>query len=102
MSRETLLIIIFGCVGGLLPDVLRIIKSRHDAPPAYLRSRMFYGGLLLLVAIGGLAAWLLGAHEAKEAVAYGFAAPELISKLGADTSLDRGPEGFGIRKWWAR
>jgi hypothetical protein len=103
MSKETLLIIAFGCIGGFLPDVLRIIKGRYESTPGYLKSGTFYLGLVLLVALGGFAAWLLGANEIKEAVAYGFAAPELISKLGADTNPDRGDAASGrisLRQWW--
>lgn len=104
MSKETLFIIAFGCIGGFLPDVLRIIKGRHDAAPGYLKSGTFYLGLALLVALGGFAAWLFGANEAKEAVAYGFAAPEIISKLGADVNPDRGDAASGntsLRQWWS-
>jgi hypothetical protein len=104
MTRETFLIIAFGCIGGLLPDVLRLIKARHETPPGYFKNAMFYVGVMLLVALGGFAAWLLGAGDYKEAVAYGFTAPELISKLGADKNPDRGdevPGGFSLRKWWA-
>jgi hypothetical protein len=73
---------LLGCLGGLLPDVLRIIKSRYDnAMPNYLRTPLFWAGLLLSVLLGGMAAWVFGATNANEAVAYGFTAPALLEGL---------------------
>lgn len=96
-----------GCVGGLLPDILRIIKNRHDSNvPSYLKRFNFWLGVILLVALGGFAAWLLEATNAKEAVTFGFAAPQVISSLvgGSKGVVDRGaiePSKFGLRIWWA-
>jgi hypothetical protein len=68
----------------MLPDVLRLIANRYDpAVPPYLRSPMFWVGFLFLVALGGGVAVVLGATGAIEALAYGFAAPELVSKLSS-------------------
>jgi hypothetical protein len=99
--------IIFGCVGGLLPDIIRIIKN-HPSPslPDYIKSASFWIGLFMLVILGALAAWILEASSVKQALAYGFAAPELISRILADQAgnalaLASGPGGFGLRKWWA-
>jgi hypothetical protein len=100
---------LLGCAGGLLPDILRIIKSRHDGTmPAYLKSIMFYVGLLFLVLLGGAASWLLAATDLKQAIAYGFAAPEIISDLfGKSPDEDRGPVDsppppLTLRTWWGR
>jgi hypothetical protein len=97
-------IIALGCFGGLLPDILRLIKDRYNsALPTYLRSGMFWLGLFLLVVIGGVTAWLLGAQDAKQAVAYGFAAPELLSRLASKVPepqfRTRGAT-FDLRTWW--
>ena len=94
-----------GCVGGLIPDALRIIKSRHKRKiPAYLKHFNFWFGFILLIALGGFAAWFLGAEKAKEALAYGYAAPELISRVFSERTTepaDRGDEGtFSLLKWW--
>ncbi len=80
-------IILIGCIGGLIPDMLRIIKGRHEANlPKYLGYANFWVGLVLLVFIGGLAAWLAEATEVKQALAYGYAAPELISRIFSKTN----------------
>jgi hypothetical protein len=119
-------LIALGCVGGLLPDVIRLVKNRgNSAVPDYLKAPMFWIGFILLVAIGGFAAWLLGAQDLKQAVAFGYAAPELLSNLGAEPKgagqkkapedvdrtrragdIDRTPrtkarrEPFNLRRWW--
>lgn len=81
------IIILIGCLGGLIPDMLRIVKGRHEAKlPEYLRYANFWLGLILLVVIGGLAAWLAEATEVKQALAYGYAAPELISRIFSKTN----------------
>jgi len=106
-----------GCVGGLLPDVIRLVKNRdNSAVPDYLKVPMFWVGFVLLVGMGGFAAWLLGAQDLKQAVAFGYAAPELLSNLAAETKgagqkktpgeIDRGAnvttpsESFKLRRWW--
>jgi hypothetical protein len=95
-------IILLGCAGGLIPDVLRIIGNRYSAElPGHLKTVNFWLGLILLVALGGLAAWLGGATDAKTALAFGFGAPEIVSRLLASgpTTLDSG--GSATRRWWA-
>jgi len=99
----------FGCAAALIPDVLRIVKTRHNPHlPAYMKSFNFWLGLILLVALGGLAAWLAGAKDIKEALAYGYAAPEFISRLLSEPTTGamgvkakRGAPGLGVRLWWA-
>src|SRR5687768_15305792 len=103
-------LIAFGCVGGLFPDILRIIQNRHDtARLEYLRTFGFWGALVLLIAIGGFLSWLLGAADVKQALAYGFGGPEILSKLlggiasgGVDRGVDRGVgDGrVGLLSWW--
>jgi len=94
------ILIAFGCIGGLLPDILRIIQNRYELTlPAYLKSGMFWLSLILLTFIGGFSAWLLAAGDVKQALAYGFGAPEIISKLlgkiagPVDRGVDRGVDG---------
>jgi hypothetical protein len=97
--------ILIGCAGGLIPDALRIIKNRHEPKmPEYLRSVTFWIGLLLLVILGGLAAWLGEAANVKQALAYGFAAPEFISRIlsggEAATPAAEGGGKLSLREWW--
>jgi hypothetical protein len=106
-----------GCLGGLLPDILRLIKNRQDNNlPSYFKRGNFWLGVVLMVGLGGLAAWLLKATDAKEALTLGFAAPQVISSLAAGTGkAGTGKAGtgkvveredmdigkFGLRRWWA-
>lgn len=97
--------ILIGCAGGLIPDALRIIKNRHDPKvPEYLRSVSFWIGLLLLVILGRLAARLGEAANVKQALAYGYAAPEFISKIlsggGASAAATGGGGKLSLREWW--
>lgn len=115
----TLHIILLGMVGGLLPDAIRAFKERHDPEvPAFLKGAKFWISLAVGLGLGALAAWLLQAANAKDAVIYGFAAPELLTSLAAgatapsaDRGADRGPESAkpsttrplkSVTDWWAR
>jgi hypothetical protein len=104
MPAFQLNLFILGVVGGALPDVIRIIKMKdQESLPNYLKKVNFWLGLFLLVLLGGLAAWLLGAQDPKTAIGMGFAAPEAFSRLAAKTEdPDRG-DGlqFNLRDWWA-
>jgi hypothetical protein len=60
---------------------------------------------LLLVIFGGFAAWLGEAANVKQALAYGFAAPEFISRIlsggEASAAATTGGEGkLSLREWW--
>jgi len=100
-------------LGGLLPDILRILPSKYGDAPAYLRRPFFWVSLIILVILGGLAAYLLGPNGAVNAVAIGYAAPSILSKLVAtqeksDVETTRGPLRASsgslttnLRKWWA-
>src|SRR5215470_12245264 len=95
------LVFILGCVGGAIPDLLRLVAVRREGAPAYLRSSFFWVSLVLLMAIGGSTALLVGADKTIEALALGFTAPESLSRLlGGSRSEDRGPTR-SLRGWWA-
>jgi len=98
--------IIFGCIGGFLPDLLRFIKGRTKGFPDYWSKPSFWLGLIFLVALGGFTAWVGGANEVKVALAYGYGAPEVLSRLIAsepegEKEAVRGAPGFSLRAWWA-
>jgi hypothetical protein len=77
-------IVLWGCLGGALPDVLRLIGDRYRGAPAYLRQWFFWASLALLVGLAGLATYLLSPSRIIDAVAIGFSAPEILSNaLGA-------------------
>jgi hypothetical protein len=72
----------FGCLGGALPDLIRLAQNRYKEDlPKYLWSGRFWLGFLALVGLGGLAEWLGGATGVKEALAFGYGGPELLSRL---------------------
>ena len=82
--------IALGCVGGALPDLLRIIGMRYEPAPDYLARRVFWISLVLLVILGGASSYLVGAHSAIEALALGYTAPSAITKLLGKSPV--GPE----------
>jgi hypothetical protein len=106
MSVFNPIVFIFGCVGGLLPDILRLIRNRYNKNVgAYLREGQFWVGVILLVAIGGLVAWILQAQTIKDALVFGFAAPELLSRLVSEAvapkrGTTKGKPEFKLRQWW--
>jgi len=95
-------LVLIGCVGGLLPDVLRFVKQRYRGFPDWFSKAGYWVGLLLLVLIGGGAAWLGQASDWKAALAMGFGGPEFFSRLVSTGPGTRGStrDAF-IRKWWA-
>lgn len=94
----------FGCLGGALPDTIRLIQNRYKTElPDYVKTLSFVLGFGLLVVLGGLAAWLGGAKLAKEALAYGFGAPEIITRLLSAKAITLGRPGAAdtLRRFWA-
>jgi len=105
-----------GCLGGALPDLLRLLKLRHEPLPDYLRRWFFWISLLLLIALGGVVTHYVHPEKAIEAISVGFGAPAILSKLfGHDGDDDGGGPGLrarmhlpseglieSLRRWWAR
>ncbi len=92
-----------GCGGAAIPDLLRIIQGRYSgALPNYLTSINFWLGFILLLFIGGLTAVIGGANGVKEALAFGYAAPEFVSRLlSSSAPPTRGRFSLsGIRHFW--
>lgn len=94
----------WSCLGGVLPDVLRIVAARYGGPPKYLGQAFFWISLALLVILAGLTALLVNPTNRVEALAVGFGAPEIISKL-LSRPADRGVGQGGsivsdLRSWW--
>jgi hypothetical protein len=123
MQHQMWVLVLCGCGGGLLPDVLRLVKSRYENDPLpYLRSWRLWVSLAMLVPLGGLVAWLLESRTPLQAVAFGYAAPELLSRVLAREAGERGGAGIdrgesagvarppgaprgafaALRQWWAR
>ncbi|HVI44502.1 MAG TPA: hypothetical protein VM802_06520 [Chitinophaga sp.] len=77
-------IIIASIAGGALPDVIRIIKTKDQPAPVYFASPYFWVGLVLQIALGVFASWLLNSTSVKEAVLTGYTAPNIITTLVAN------------------
>lgn len=74
---------LFGCIGGALPDVVKLIQSKTEMP-AYLKKPWWYVVFVITVLLGGLVAGvLLEPNTRLDAVAYGFSALEIIRRIGA-------------------
>jgi hypothetical protein len=114
-SVSTLQIALLGMAGGLLPDTIRVFRERYDpAVPSFLKSTKFYLSLALGLGLGALAAVILQASTAKEAIIYGFAAPELLTRVASGAlPLSEGRArhaarpGTGaapptLRDWWTK
>ena len=103
-SMTTVAIVAFGVVGGIIPDLLRILKYRNKkAIPGFLKYPMFWIGLAVMLFLGAFTAWLLDANTPLQAVACGFSAPEILSRALAaqnDRINDRGDQSFDLRGWW--
>jgi hypothetical protein len=78
---DGLTIAVLGAVGGLVPDILRIIELRHQTAPDYLSRGFFWFSLSLLSCVGAFTAYMLSPVRAIDALAIGFSAPTLLSNL---------------------
>ncbi|MEK2602925.1 hypothetical protein [Burkholderia arboris] len=97
-------VFLWGCVGGAVPDVLRLIRSRHDGAPKYVKTIFFWVMLFVLMVFGGIVSRYSGAAEIKQALAYGFSAPQIVTSLLGKAESDRSAKGLWlrIRGWWAQ
>ncbi len=111
MPEFDLQLVLLACLGGALPDLLRIARNRYASGIAkYLKTLNFWTGLVVLMLIGGLVAWVFDASNAKDALILGFSAPAIISQLiGAyNTKRERtalgatAPQSSTIANWWGR
>jgi hypothetical protein len=85
--------VLWGCLGGALPDVLRVIGMRYKGAPDYLRETFFWVSALLLVGVAALTTYLLSPTRIVDAIAIGFSAPEILS-----TALGKKPPRIkGVR-----
>jgi len=87
-------ILLFGCIGGLLPDVLTLIQSgNREHFPKQFSKPWWWVTLALTIALGGFVAFLVEPESTVTAVATGFAAPEVLRRLvGATGSRAPGPD----------
>lgn len=82
--------IYFGVIGGLVPDMVRLARNRAEITSA-LSKIEFYLSIAILAVLGAMSSYIFDATTVKEAVAFGIAAPALLSNLGP------GKEPAGMR-----
>jgi hypothetical protein len=73
--------LLLGCLGGAVPDVLRIIAARYKEAPDYIRRPFFWIAWAMLIALGGLCSMLAEPISAVAALSVGYSAPEIVSRL---------------------
>ncbi len=108
MPAFDLSLFLFGCLGGVFPEVLRIIRNMHSEDVlSYLAKWQFWLGVVLLIIVGGVTAWVMTAASDKDALVYGYASPQILSQLAGAVAPEppphqgpgRKPE-FNLFKWW--
>jgi hypothetical protein len=108
MPEFQLSFFLLGCLGGVLPDLLRIARNRYKSGlNNYLKSLNFWGGLVILILIGGVTAWILNASSAKDALIIGYTSPQIISQLVGSinerkdlVSLGAAGGSAKLTNWW--
>ena len=111
MPEFQLSFFLLGCLGGVLPDILRLIRNKDKGNiPDYLKKGGFWLGLVLQVGVGGLTAWILSSTTAKDALIYGYAAPQVLTQLASALKSERvervvsettaAPRKFNLLSWW--
>lgn len=106
VEMQTWEIIAGGMLGGALPDLLRLFRGRHEGAPAWLKTWFFWIMGIGLVLLGGVVAYFSAPSTWPAAIALGFSAPEILSRLagGGDADMaaeDSEPFLNRVRRWWA-
>jgi hypothetical protein len=82
MSTNEMLAV--GFLGGLIPDIVRIVGLRLQGMPSYMGTWFFWVSLIVLGVLGSLACWLVNPTAVIEAFAVGYSAPSILTRLGGD------------------
>jgi len=95
-----------GALGGVLPDLIKIVRKRFESAPVYFKSVFYWVNLLILAMLGaGVAIWRKP-HDILEAITFGAAALTFLTQaLGlSDNAKHLGAEKTDmvtrIRRWW--
>lgn len=103
---QTAEVVALGALGGAGPDILRLIRGRHEGAPAWLSTGFFWVMFVVLIALGGAVAYFSAPTTWLAAIALGFTAPEVVSRLVGGGDADRNRDGQRspwqrVRRWWA-
>jgi len=107
-------LLIYAGVGGVIPDAIRVLKWARTPmpgrPPNPLADPATYVGLVVQVLLGVLGAYLLAVTTPFQAVAVGYAAPDLLTRLLGNIAGQQTPppgvsaQGAGLLarmlEWW--
>lgn len=98
-----------GCIGALLPELIRIGKGPVDG---VFKTPAYWIQLVAQVLVGGVVAHFLGPKSPQEAFAFGYTAPQILTRIAAAPTLQppvQPPVGgggvkttFNPRVWWSR
>lgn len=99
--------VIAGCVGALVPELVRIGKGPING---VFSTPSYWVQLAAQLLLGALAAYFLSPASVKEAFTLGFTAPQLVTRVAAaptPTAPITPPAGgggavFDPRIWWSR
>lgn len=106
---------VMGALGGLLPDVLRLLAWTKLAPgvrgPLPVRDPAIWLGMVLQVGLGVLAAYALEPATVLQALAMGYAAPEMLTRAfaafvksggqAAGFAVNQPSAGRRVLGWWS-
>ena len=88
-------IFIFGCVGAVAPEIVRLYRIRND--PAFNWSWFYLIISLLFAGLGGLVAWILPATTYWGAFYAGAAMPVIVSTILKSRKADFGDDLTALR-----
>ncbi|RWA62924.1 hypothetical protein [Mesorhizobium sp.] len=97
---------VLGAVGGVLPDIIRIIRKRFEATPAYVKRRAYWLSVGFLAIVGAVASVTAHAGTAHEAMAYGAGSFALLTQAVGQSDekhlggADEASIFTQIRTWW--
>jgi hypothetical protein len=78
---------LLGALGGLIPDLLRILNLvKSGQPVSGALGWRLWVSLVILIPLGAFTAWLLQSSTAIQALACGFSAPEVLSRVLSNKS----------------
>lgn len=101
-------LVIAGCIGGLVPELIRIGKGPVDG---IFKTPAYWLQLIAQIALGGVVAYFLSPGSPQEAFTYGFTAPQLATRIAAAPTPEEptepplggaGPRVFKPQVWWSR
>jgi len=97
---------IWGAVGGVLPDIMKLLRKRFQQRPTYVGRAWYWLNVVLLAIIGAIISVISHPNAIQDALAYGAASLALLTQLfGKDDDQHLGGSGASaikkIRGWWA-